>query len=153
MYHKKYFVLTAFLMLILLAACAKPAQPADPTLTFGDNTCTYSGPNSVPFGDIKLNVVLPKKDPLASGFVLATLQSGKTIADLKAWSYADINHPTWVIGQDDQGDLLHDSSYTYQLPKMYLYHPYDSLYLICFQMNSKGDINKIGAFGPIEVTK
>jgi hypothetical protein len=153
MYHKKVFVLIALALVMLLAACGKASRPANPTLTFGDNTCSYSGPNSVPYTKVTLDFVQAKGNSLEYGFALVTLHSGKTIADLKAWPSTD--PPEWLSILDDNGYLVKDMSFSYDLSTMGIgmYHPYDSLYLVCFQMNAKGEINKIGAFGPIKVTK
>jgi hypothetical protein len=151
MLNKKYFVLVAFILFMLLAGCNKASQPAHPTLSLGNNTCTYSGPNSVHFGAFKLDIVQTEKDPLASGFALVTLQSGKTIADLQAW--LSTTPPHWITDLDDQAMLTTTQSFSYDLTKMKWYHPYESLFLVCFQRDAKYIINKIGAFGPIAVTK
>ncbi len=151
MFTKKYFVLTAFLLIILQAACSKATQPADPILTLGDNTCNYSGPNSINYGPITVSVVHTEKKPLYAGFALVTLQNGKTIKDLQAWP--STTPPLWLTDLEDKGYLQDNRTFSYDLTKYGNYHPYEPLYLVCFQMNSQGVINKIGAFGPIEVTK
>jgi hypothetical protein len=105
--------------LLLLAACGAaqptatvvpptepPAIPVDTpavaadtntgiTLTFEGDQCVYHGPERVPAGQI--TVTLDVKDQ-SSGNAYAvsayTLEEGKTIEDLRAWTSAD-SSPLW----------------------------------------------------------
>jgi hypothetical protein len=118
---KNYFVvlLSLIVALALLAACgaAQPTAtmvpPTEPpviptdtppaaadtnvgiTLTFEGDQCVYHGPERVPAGQIP--VTLDVKDQ-SSGKTYSvayyTLEEGKTIEDLRAWTSAD-SSPLW----------------------------------------------------------
>jgi hypothetical protein len=121
----------------------------NPTLTFDLGECAYSGPNSLPYGKFTLDLVQSKTDPLPFGFALVTLQSGKTIADLEAWPSAD--PPDWLYVLTVQSYLTTTQSFNWSLTYNGLYKPPEPVYLVCFQQDAKGNVNKIGAFGPITV--
>jgi hypothetical protein len=135
-------------ILMLLTACGQSATQGSPemTITFSGDTCTYSGPKSLP-DKFDINIVVEGQGNARYGYVLVTLDEGKTIEDLQAWPSSD--PPAWlkdqlrntgpVFGPGNAKQILDWSSYESVVTP---------IYFVCF-----ADDRKIGALGPIEVTK
>ncbi len=140
-------ILAGLLIMSLMMGCNASPQPTSPTLTFATNKCSYSGPTSLS-GAFSLNIVFPAKNPPLSGYALVTLKNGKTFADLKAYPSSD--PPNWLTDLDDKGYLANSESFNYDTAKLGL-HAGDQLYLVCFQMDLNGNINKIGQYGSINI--
>ena len=142
-------ILAGLLILSLMIGCKAVPKPASLTLSFTQNKCSYSGPKKIHAGVFMVDLTFPDKNPLASGFGLITLNSGKTIADLRAWP--NVDPPAWVTVLDVNGDISSERTFNYDLTTMDAWHSGESLYLVCFQMDSAGNVNKIGQYGPINV--
>jgi hypothetical protein len=141
------------LTLLFLAGCTTPTPTL--TLTINENECTLDGPMTIPNDDFMVKFVINEQEPNESAYALVTLEGGKTIEDLNAWPSAD--QPSWVI-------ILHRFNEPAGGTHTYSYDPteftqnarYDGgpYYLVCFRNNlDTGTLEKIGAFGPIEVEK
>ena len=63
----------------LLAACTTPSM----TVKFTENSCTYEGPSSIPYGKFTVNWLVNDQKHNKTGLVIFTLAEGKTIDDLK----------------------------------------------------------------------
>lgn len=117
-------------------------------LTIKENECALSGPSTVPHAVLTINLVMDEQKPTESGYALVTLKAGKTIEDLKAWPSAA--QPDWVSlihGVHEYNNGMH--TYTYNYGNV---TTDQTLYLACFRADpNTGTIQKIGAFGPIEV--
>jgi hypothetical protein len=133
-----------------MEGCAS-ARTSIPTLslTFAHKKCAYRGPKRISGGVFMLNVFVPRFNTPWSEFALVTLNSGKSIADLQAWPSTEL--PAWVTSLAYQDAITMDRSFPLDLSKEANWHPEEPLYFVCFQMDSNGIIQKIGAFGPIEV--
>lgn len=134
-------------ILLLLNACGQsPSVPPEVTLTFSGNTCAYSGSKSLP-EKFNINIVVEGQGNTKYGYVLVTLDDGKTIEDLQAWPSSD--PPEWLkdtlretgpaFGPGNTKQILDWSSYESVVTP---------IYFVCF-----GDDQKIGALGPIVITK
>ena len=132
-------------LLLFLNACG-PQEPPEVTITFSGDTCTYSGSNSLP-DKFNINIVVEGQGKTMYGYVLVTLDEGKTIEDLQAWPSSD--PPEWLkdtlretgpaFGPGNTKQILDWSSYESVVTP---------IYFVCF-----GDDQKIGALGPIVITK
>jgi hypothetical protein len=142
-------IIGGLLTLLFLIGCNTSTQAPNPTLTFTQGKCTYSGPQTNSAAAFMVSLVLANKNTPESGFALVTLSSGKTIADLKAWPSTD--PPAWLTDIDDEGYISKDTNFPYDLTKYSYWHQGEPLYLVCFQLDSKATVQKIGAFGPINV--
>ena len=161
-------VIDLIIVLLLLNGCS-PAPTAAPTqapvqaptqaptqelpqmtLTFSGDTCAYSGPKSIPYGKFIINVVVEGQGKAWYGFVLTTLEEGKTLEDLQAWPSTD--PPAWLKAQlmgtgpvfgpgatKKEVDLSSNAGFVG-----------DPMYFVCF---ADGPVRKIGALGPVEVVK
>ena len=139
-------IVGSLIILALIVGCT--ASTPTLTLTFDQNKCSYSGPKAISAEKLNVDLVLPELNPQASGFALVTLDSGKTIADLEAWPSTD--PPDWLTVLSDAGEISKNASINIDLAPMMAFHTGDALYLVCFQKDSNGIVNKIGAFGPIK---
>lgn len=134
-------------LLLLLNACG-PQEPPEVTITFSGDTCAYSGSKSLP-DKFNINIVVEGQGKTMYGYVLVTLDEGKTIEDLQAWPSSD--PPEWlkdnlretgpVFGPGNTKQILDWSSYESVVTP---------IYFVCFADNP---VRKIGALGPIEITK
>ncbi len=125
-----------------VAAEATPTLPANVLqVTFSAGKCTVTG--SMQVNGSEVGVMLINREPEKwAGIVVATLDDGKTIADLEAWPSTD--QPPWlqivdtieaVAGKDSQKvETLNDKP----------------LYLVCFEQSP---LAFAGRFGPIERKK
>jgi hypothetical protein len=144
------------IILLLLNACgqtptAAPTQSSnEATITFSGDTCTYSGPKSLP-DKFDLNVLVEGQGKTKYGFVIVTLEQGKTIEDLQAWPSTD--PPGWLK------DMLMDTGSAFgsgsmkQNVNLFVKAAYagDPIYFVCFADDTT--TRKIGALGPIQITK
>ena len=146
---KAFRMIGGLLILLFLIGCNASSQAPNPTLTFTQGKCTYSGPQTNSAAAFKVSLVLSNKNTPESGFALVTLQNGKTIADLKALQSTD--PPAWLTDIDDEGYIHKSTTFPYDLTKYSYWHQGEPLYLVCFQLDSKATVQKIGAFGPIIV--
>ena len=139
-------------ILLLLSACGQspsipPTEgPPEVTVTFSGDTCTYSGSKSLP-DKFNINIVVEGQGNTKYGYVLVTLDEGKTIEDLQAWPSSD--PPAWLKDQlRDTGPVFGPGNTKQNLD----WSSYDvvvtPIYFVCF-----ADDTKIGALGPIEITK
>ncbi|PKN85362.1 MAG: hypothetical protein CVU46_11360 [Chloroflexi bacterium HGW-Chloroflexi-8] len=136
--------------LLLLTACtAKPI-----TIKFQNGECTWEGPQKIASEEFSVNMVIEVDRPTTTGYVIVTLEEGKTNQDLEPWKTYDA--PDWVQLTYDNGIIDAESgssSRTYHLlePMAYQGGP---IYFICFQEDTdSSEILKIGNFGPIAVKK
>ena len=155
----KQFLMIGSSMIIILSllnACsqspsARPTQgPPEVTVTFSGETCTFNGPESLP-AQFNINVVVEGQGNTKYGYVLATLDEGKTIADLQAWPSTD--SPEWL--KDflwDSGPIFGPGSNTKQnVDWSSNASVVDTpVYFVCF---ADDPVRKIGALGPIEIAK
>jgi hypothetical protein len=148
-------IIGGLLTLLFLVGCTTTTQTPTPTLTLtiNENECTLDAPETIPNGNFTVKFVINEQEPNETGYILATLEDGKTIEDLNAWSSAD--QPPWVI-------IIHRAHEPAGGTHIYSYDPtqftqnarYDGgpYYLVCFRNDpDTGTMSKIGAFGPIEV--
>ena len=78
-----------------LGAELVPPPPTGITVTFDGDRCVYHGPERVPAGQIPLTLdVRDQSAPSAYAVSAYTLEEGKTIEDLRAWTSAD-SSPLW----------------------------------------------------------
>jgi hypothetical protein len=146
---------SVMVILLLLIACGQaPSQSSnEATLTFSGDTCTYSGPKSLP-AKFDINVVVEGQTDTVYGYVIVTLQEGKGIEDLQAWPSTD--PPEWLKDQlNDSGPAFGGSfglgpvkqNVDLGVNAAYAGEPF---YFVCF---ADAPARKIGAAGPIEITK
>jgi len=134
-------------ILLLLNACGQsPSAPPEVTITFSGDSCTYSGSKSLP-DKFNINIVVEGQENTKYGYVVVTLDEGKTIADLQAWPSSD--PPEWLKDMfTDTGPVFGPGT----TKQIFDWSSYESvvtpIYFVCF-----GDDRKIGALGPIEITK
>jgi hypothetical protein len=130
---------------------APTQEPSQMTLTFSGDTCAYSGPKSIPFGKFTVNLVVEGQGDTTYAFTIVTLQEGKTLADLQAWSSTD--RPDFV-----KVDFLHANSHTVisgnkkdeiDLTANFAFGD-DPFYFVCFAGPPE---RKIGALGPVDIVK
>ena len=138
-------------ILLLLNACGQSATqgPPEVTVTFSGDTCTYSGSKSLP-DKFNINIVVEGQGNTKYGYVLVTLDEGKTIEDLQAWPSSD--PPEWLKDQlRDTGPVFGPGNTKQNLD----WSSYESvatpIYFVCFAVDTT--TRKIGALGPIEITK
>ena len=138
---------SVIIILLLLSACGQsPSVPPEVTLTFSGDTCTYGGPKSVP-DKFNINIVVEGQGNTKYGYVLVTLDEGKTIEDLQAWSSSD--PPEWLKDQlRETGPVFGPGNTKQNLDWSSYESVVTPIYFVCF-----GDDRKIGALGPIEITK
>ncbi len=139
-------------ILFLLTACgqslsASPTQgPPEVTITFSGDACTYSGSKSLP-DKFNINIVVEGQGKTKYGYVLVTLDEGKTIEDLQAWPSSD--PPEWLKDQlRDTGPVFGPGNTKQNLDWSSHESVVTPIYFVCF-----GDYRKIGALGPIEISK
>jgi hypothetical protein len=150
----------AFAILALgIAGCSQAVQPTpapatqvppEATLTFSGDICTYSGPKSLP-GKFNINVVVEGQAETMYGYVLVTIEEGKTIEDLQAWPSTD--PPGWLKDQLRDTGPVFGSGNTKQNADMWSNPSFSGgpIFLVCFVDDTT--TRKIGALGPIEITK
>jgi hypothetical protein len=138
-------------ILLLLSACGQsPSVPPEVTLTFSGDTCAYSGPKSL-LGKFNINVVVEGQGNTMYGYILVTLEEGKTIEDLQAWPSTD--PPGWLKDAfHNTGPVFVEPGSVKQNIDVWVNAAYagDPIYIVCFA-DAPG--RKIGALGPIEITK
>lgn len=138
-------------ILLLLSACGQsPSVPPEVTLTFSGDACTYSGPKSLP-AKFDINIVVEGQGKTKYGFVVVTLKEGKTIEDLQAWPSTD--PPGWLKNiLIDTGPVFVESGSMKQNVDLWVNAAYtgNPIYFACL---ADGPERKIGALGPIEITK
>jgi len=140
-------------LLILLFTLGCTLQTPTLKLSIKEMECSFDGPESIPFGEFIIKFTLDEKKPTESGYALVTLTDGKTIEDLQALTTD--NQPSWVTLIDGVHEYTAGShTYSYDLNTVTTAYHGQPLYLACFRANpDTGYIEKIGAFGPIEVEK
>ncbi len=154
-------VISWLILALLLASCASqpqtptstPAQTPTMKLSITENECTFEYPSAIVNGEFRIQLTLNEKRPTDSGFALVTLDTGKTLEDLKA---ATADQPVWVfliVGVHETSVGTHLYSYdSTQFTKYSQFYKGGPLYLACFHTDpDSGVINKIGTFGPIEI--
>jgi hypothetical protein len=136
------------IFLLLLNACGQ-SPTVQPTITFSGETCTYSGPKSLS-AKFDLNVVVKSQTDTVYGFVIVTLQAGKTIEDLQVWPSVD--PPEWLKNMLNDTGPVFASGTTKQNVDLaaYSYYSGDPIYFACF---ADKPTRKIGALGPIEISQ
>jgi len=135
------------LPLLLLIACGSKTS-SEPTLTFHENGCSYSGPATVASQSTLTWII---EDSGHSGYVyaLVTLDHGKSVQDL-ATIPAEDPPPSWVTKLDADYQTS-PGTYTesVDLSENAIFHE-GPLYFVCFF--SDEDF-AMGADGPIDVKK
>ena len=120
------------------------------THTFYGDACTFKGSESIPYGKIGLNVVVEGQSGSSYGFVIATLEEGKTPKELQDWPSTD--PPEWLKTTFyDSNPIYKTGSTTVEIdltPKTNFGD--DPIYFICFATDP---VRKIGAGGPLEIVK
>lgn len=154
MNRKLMFQIAGGILIFLFLVGCKTSTPTL-TLTINENECTLDGPETIPSDNFIVKFIINEQEPNETGYILATLEDGKTIEDLNAWSSAD--QPPWVI-------VLHRAHepaggthiYSYDQMQFTQNGRYDGgpYYLVCFRNDLvTGIMSKIGAFGPIDIGK
>lgn len=155
----KYFLTiggSMLTILFLLNACgqsplvSQTQGPPEATLTFSGDACTYNGPKSLP-GKFDLNVVVEGGGETMYGYVITTLMEGKTIEDLQAWPSTD--PPAWLKNLLKDTGPVFGSGNAKQNADLFSNAAYagEPIYFVCFADSPTP--RKIGALGPIEITK
>ena len=150
------FLAAGLFAVLILSACSSASPPppatntpvpATPTteqtplltITFRNGTCDYDGPVSVNSFKIKLKVVIDEDfTEAADGVAIAavTLQEGKTVADLQAWT-GKVG-PPWATNVDVKETMgQKETEFT-------LYIPEETIYFACILPEGE-----IGAVGPV----
>jgi hypothetical protein len=97
-------IVTLLLSALLITACRTAAPTSSqPSITFEDDKCTYSGPRPIPAGiSTTVNWVIKNKDRTKYGLYVFTLDAGKTEKDLMA-SANDPHPPSWshIVGSSE----------------------------------------------------
>jgi inosine-uridine nucleoside N-ribohydrolase len=119
----------------------EPTPDTRPELlfTFQNGTCDYTGPDSVNAGKVKLTISIQEENVEAAAIIVATIDSKKTIDDLKAWPISE--PPSWLnpIAVNEIYAGLYEKEFGLVLrPGL--------MYFVCFSADSK-----VGALGPLEV--
>jgi len=136
--------------LLLLTDCTvKPI-----TITFQNGECTWKGAQKIAYKEFSVNMVIEVEQPTTTGYVVVTLEEGRTKQDLEIWKTYDA--PDWVQLIYDNGIIDAESgSYTriYHLTEPMAYQG-GPIYFVCFQEDTQsGELLKIGSFGQISVKK
>jgi hypothetical protein len=65
---------------LLLVGCTTPTNTGIPTLTLtiNENKCTLDGPETIRNDNFIINFVINEQEPNETGYILATLEDGKT---------------------------------------------------------------------------
>jgi lysophospholipase L1-like esterase len=123
-----------------------PPAPAEAdagiTVTFDGDECIYKGPDQVSAGRISVILdVEDQKDHEEYGLAVLTLDEGKTLEDLDAWSSTD--RPLWsqlhgLLEEIPQGSRAETTVTAFEGP----------LFLVCF---AAYPVTKSGTLGPIEI--
>lgn len=141
----RFFRIIGFIMMLVVAAsCNQPA--AIPTLTFSQEGCIYSGPNSLP-ARFELTWTIEESDHSAYIYALVTLEEGKTVQDLAGMPGED-PPPAWVRKLNYSLEV-EPGTYT-QTIDLGVNAAYDGrpVYLVCFFADQD---NAVGAAGPIDI--
>jgi hypothetical protein len=151
MNRKIIYIVLGFLSgLLWLSACTT----SNITLEIKGNECTLESPTSLPSGKFTVKLIIEEEKPSTTGYLIAMLEGGKTINDIKALPIADI--PDWInILIDEPYDLASSvtATKTFNLNDLMEYHG-EPIYFVCVRANPEsGILEKIGVYGPIEVKK
>jgi hypothetical protein len=142
-----FLIIWVPLALLFLFGCT-PQTPTL-TLTIDEMECSLDGPMTIPYGEVRIKLIINEQKPTDSGFALARLEEGKNIEDLQAWP--TMEQPPWLIlisGVHENAGGEH--IYSYDLREISTYNG-EPLYLVCARIMVSGTTAKLGAFGPIEV--
>lgn len=121
-------------------------MPVEPTLTFSNDACSYSGPTKIP-SEFQITWAVEENEHPAAIYAIVTLDPGKSVEELSKIP-AEEPPPAWV----------HKLSYDTALTAGTFTKSFDlgsnasfqggSIYMVCFYADQSA---AFGAVGPIEV--
>ena len=137
-----------FFILLTLVLCGCEIEPRQPTVTFTEQGCTYTGPERIP---AQFTIMYIVEDAVTYGAILEvfSIDSSHDLSDLASMP-ASHPMPEWVTrlaydfamepgNYSKNIDLTNNAAWDGE-----------PVYLVCF---SSEVANALNAFGPLEVTR
>lgn len=124
------------------------AMPEEAVIVFKDGTCEYSGPEVLPYGQLKYSWRVEESAKAQFRVITFSLAEGKTLQDFIDWDdTGEMMPPGWVItlAIDDMKDAGGSYRFSRDLSANGSFKG-DPIFMACYRTDTYGAIKILGPF-------
>ena len=131
------------------------AMPEEAVIVFNDGYCEYSGPEVLPYGQLKYSWRVEEDVKAQFGVITFSLAEGNTLQNFIDWdATGEMMPPGWVINLaiDDMKEAGGSYQYSRELSTNGSFKG-DPIYMACYRTDKPGAVNILGPFHFSEIPR